>query len=236
MYKAKRIIAIIPARSGSKGLPNKNIRSLNGKPLIAYSIEAAKESGIFDEIFLSTDSQEYADIAVQYGANVPFLRSDNLATANASTWDCVIEAIENYQKGGKNYDIFVLLQPTSPLRTAQDIAAAVELMIAKNADSVVSVSEADHSPLWYNTLPESKSLNGFLRPEIMTKNRQQLPTYYRVNGAIYIVSTAYFSRTQNIYDGNSFAYIMPRRNSIDIDNLLGFSIAEYLISERFLEK
>ena len=232
MFNDYRIIAIIPARSGSKGLRDKNIRILNGKPLIAYSIGAAQEAGIFDEIFLSTDSQEYADIAVKYGANVPFLRSDKLATDTASTWDCVKEALDHYYTMGKKFDIFVLLQPTSPLRIAQDIVAAVETMMLNNADAVVSVSEADHSPLWYNTLPENKSLNGFLRPEILTKTRQELPTYYRINGAVYVVRTEHILRSQNIYDCNSFAYIMPRENSVDIDTLLDFSIAEHLLMKK----
>ena len=230
MLNDKRLIAIIPARSGSKGLPNKNIRLLNGKPLIAYSLVAAQEAEIFDEIFLSTDSQKYANIASQYGANVPFLRSDSLATDTASTWDCVNEALEQYGTMGKKFDIFVVLQPTSPLRTPQDIVTAVETMILNTADSVVSVCEADHSPLWYNILPKNKSIKGFVRPEIMTKTRQELPTFYRINGAIYAVDTSYFFRTQNIYDGNSFAYIMPKERSIDIDSLFDFSFAEYLLS------
>ncbi|WP_088228619.1 acylneuraminate cytidylyltransferase family protein [Desulfosporosinus sp. FKB] len=227
MFNNNRVIAIIPARSGSKGLPDKNIRILNGKPLIAYSIVAAQETGIFDEIFLSTDSQKYADIAIQNGANVPFLRSNGLATDTASTWDCVKEALDQYHTIGKEFDIFVILQPTSPLRTSQDILAAINTMMLKNADAVVSVCEADHSPLWYNTLPKSKSLNGFLRNEILTKTRQDLPTYYRINGALYIVKVKHFSKSQNIYDCKSYAYIMPRENSVDIDTLFDFSIAEH---------
>ena len=232
MFNDHRIIAIIPARSGSKGLPDKNIRILNGKPLIAYSIDQAHEAGIFDEVFLSTDSQEYANIAVQYGANVPFLRSDKLATDTASTWDCIKEALEQYYTIGKKFDIFVLLQPTSPLRTAQNIVAAIETMMLNNADAVVSVCEAGHSPLWYNTLPDNRSLNGFLRQEILTKNRQELPTFYRINGAVYVVRTEYFLRSQNIYDCNSFAFIMPRENSVDIDTLFDFSIAEHLLMQK----
>lgn len=232
MFKGKRIIAIIPARSGSKGLPDKNIRPLDGKPLIAYSIVQAQETGIFDEIFLSTDSKKYAIIAEQYGANVPFFRSDKLATDTASTWDCIKEALDQYSAVGRVFDIFVILQPTSPLRLARDIIAAVETMMLNHADAVVSVSEAHHSPLWYNTLPENKSLNGFLREEIQTKTRQALPTYYRINGAVYVVKTESFLRSQNIYDCNSFAYIMPRENSIDIDTLLDFSIAEHLLKQK----
>ena len=230
MFYDQRLIAIIPARCGSKGLPDKNIRILNGKPLIAYSIIQAQESGIFDEIFLSTDSQEYADIAIQYGAKVPFLRSNELASDSASTWDCVREVLERYHKMGKEYDIFVVLQPTSPLRTARDIINAIRKMVLNNADSVVSVCEADHSPLWYNTLPENQSLKGFIRPEIMAKTRQELPTFFRINGAIYAVSTSYFLKNLDIYNGNSFAYIMPKERSIDIDTLFDFSLAEYLLT------
>ncbi len=230
MLHNRRIIAIIPARSGSKGLPDKNIRLLNGKPLMAYSIIQAREAGVIDEVFLSTDSKEYADIAIQYGANVPFLRSDELASDSASTWDCVKEALSRYQALGKNYDIFVVLQPTSPLRTAEDILGALNQMIHTNADSVVSVCETDHSPLWCNTLPENKSLKGFIRKEIMAEARQELPAFYRLNGAIYAVSTSCFLRSANIYDGNSFAYIMPRDRSVDIDTLFDFSLTEYLLA------
>ncbi len=230
MFHSLQIIAVIPARSGSKGLLHKNIRILGGKPLIAHSIIQAQETGIVDEIFLSTDSQEYADIAVKYGANVPFLRSEELASDSASTWACVREALDRYHTLGKEYDIVLLLQPTSPLRTARDIIGAIKQMALSNADAVVSVCEADHSPLWYNTLPENKSLTGFVRPEIMAKTRQELPAYYRINGAIYAVSTSYFSKTQNIYDGNSFAYIMPKERSLDIDTQFDFSFAEYLLS------
>ncbi|WP_368293718.1 CMP-N-acetlyneuraminic acid synthetase [Dehalobacter sp. TBBPA1] len=230
VFNEQRIIAIIPARSGSKGLPGKNIRILNGKPLIAYSIIQAREAGIFDEVFLSTDSWEYADIAIQYGAHVPFLRSAELASDSASTWDCVREALAQFAALGKAYDILVVLQPTSPLRTAKDIIQAIEKMTQTNADSIVSVCEADHSPLWFNTLPENKSLKGFLRPKIIAKTRQELPVFYRINGAIYAVKTSYFLRTQDILDGNSFAYVMPKERSIDIDTLSDFSIAEYLLT------
>lgn len=230
MFCDRRIIAVIPARSGSKGLPGKNIRVLNGKPLIAHSIIQARETGVIDEIFLSTDSREYADIAIQYGANVPFLRSAELASDSASTWDCVREALKKYHALGKAYDIFIVLQPTSPLRTASDIIDVIKQMVLMNADSVVSVCEAEHSPLWYNTLPEDNSLKGFVRPEVMAKARQELPIYYRINGAIYAVSTSFFLRTPNIYDGNAFAYIMPRERSVDIDTLFDFSFAEYLLA------
>ena len=121
-------LAIIPARSGSKGLVDKNIKLLDGKPLIAYSIEAALQSGVFDMVMVSTDSEKYAEIAWNYGAQVPFLRSAETSSDTASSWDAVAEVIENYRKLGTVFDTFMLLQPTSPLRTAQNIREAYDEM------------------------------------------------------------------------------------------------------------
>lgn len=225
-----RNIAIIPARSGSKGLKDKNIKLLNGKPLIAYSIEAAQNSKLFDEIFVSTDSKEYARIAQEWGASVPFLRSDELSSNTASSWDVVRDTIVNYQLRGEEFDTVTLLQPTSPLRTAEDIINGYDMMRTKEAESVVAVCEVDHSPLWCNTLPEDNSLESFLNQDLIKAPRQSLPTYYRINGALYIVNTEYLMSTDNIYNEKSYAIVMPKENSIDIDDALDFKIAEALIS------
>lgn len=143
-------LAIIPARSGSKGLPDKNIRILNGKPLLAYTIEAARDSGIFDEIMVSTDSLGYAKIAEEYGASVPFIRSEENAGDYANSWGGVSEVLEEYGKIGKNFNDFCLLQPTSLLRVGEDIRNAYDCFHSKNAVAVVSVCECEHSPLWCN--------------------------------------------------------------------------------------
>lgn len=222
-------IAIIPARSGSKGLKDKNIKLLNGKPLIAYTIEAAQNSNIFDEIFVSTDSQEYAEIALEYGASVPFLRSKELSNDTASSWDVVKDALINYRMAGKEFDTVALLQPTSPLRNSDDIVHGYNQMISKNANSIISVCIADHSPLWSNTLPEDSSLYNFLNQELIKIPRQILPTYYRINGAMYLVKKEYLMRTENIYEEKSFAFIMPKENSIDIDDIIDFIITEALL-------
>jgi len=227
-----RNLAIIPARSGSKGLKDKNIKLLSGKPLMAYTIEAAKESGVFNEIMVSTDSREYADIAKQWGANVPFLRSDELSNDTASSWDVVKEVIENYKIAGTIFDTVALLQPTSPLRTSNDIIDGYNMMKAKEANFVVGVSEMDHSPLWANTLPENHSMENFIRPEIVKMPRQSIPTYYRINGALYIVRVDFLMESSDIYGDRSFASVMRKENSIDIDDQMDFAIAEVLISER----
>ena len=221
-------IAIIPARSGSKGLKDKNIKELNGKPLLAYSIEAAKESKLFDEIMVSTDSPEYAKIAKSFEANVPFLRSEGNSSDKASSWDVVLEVLSRYFETGKKFDSVCLLQPTSPLRTANDIADAYKLLEAKQANAVTSVCEVGHSPLWTMTLPPNLSLEEFKKRDSDTP-RQLLEKYYRLNGAIYIRKINYSNKGIQLTDTNEFAFIMPRKHSIDIDTELDFVIAEAIM-------
>lgn len=154
-------IAIITARSGSKGLPDKNIKNLAGKPLIAYSIEAAIDSGCFDTIMVSTDSEKYAQIAQEYGAEVPFLRSEYTSGDTAGSWDVVREVLSEYKKFGKIFETVCLLQPTSPLRRSEDICGGYKLFKDKSADAVTGVTEVDHSPLWSMTLSDDLSLEKF---------------------------------------------------------------------------
>lgn len=224
-----RNLAIIPARSGSKGLQNKNIKLLHGKPLMAYTIEAALETNIFDEVYLSTDSEEYAEIAKKYGASVPFLRTEDTAGDNSSSWDVVNEALIGYRQIDKTYDIVTLLQPTTPLRTAEDIKKAYELYKNKKADVVIGVCELEHSPLWSNTLPKDLSLDQFIKKEYLDLPRQKLRTYYRINGAIYMVNVSYLCShgVKGLYSKNSYAYVMDRKRSIDIDTEEDFMLAEY---------
>lgn len=224
-----RNLAIIPARSGSKGLKDKNIKLLNGKPLLAYTIEAARESGLFDEIMVSTDSQEYANIAKQWGANIPFLRSNELSNDIASSWDVVKEVIERYTNLGTEFDTVALLQPTSPLRTSNDIIEGYNVMKVKEANFVVGVCEMDHSPLWANTLLDDLSMENFIRPEVVKMPRQSIPTYYRINGALYIVKVDYLMKVRNIYSQKSFAIIMDKLSSVDIDEELDFLLSEIIL-------
>lgn len=226
----KKNLAIIPARSGSKGLKDKNIKLLNGKPLLVYSIEAAMNSNIFDEIHVSTDSREYADIAIKYGAHVPFLRSLELSTDKASSWDVVREVIDCYKQEGKSYDMVTLLQPTTPLRTGQDIIEAYNVFIGNEANAVVGVCEVDHSPLWCNTLPKDHSMMNFLDKKVSSLPRQQLDIYYRINGTIYMINTEYFDNCESIYDSKCFAYIMKKEHSIDIDDEFDFNIAAAIMN------
>jgi len=224
-------IAIITARSGSKGLPDKNIKELNGKPLLAYSIEAAKESGCFDIIHLSTDSEKYAEIGREYGADLPFLRSPETSSDTASSESVIRFVLSEYEKRGMKFDIFALLQPTSPLREAEDIKECFSILSEEGVSSVVAVTEMDHSPLWSNTLPDNHSLDGFLDK---TKNvdRHHLPTYYRINGAMYLSYVDAYTSHDALYGPNSRAYIMPQIRSVDIDTELDFRIAEAIMESQ----
>ena len=220
-------IAIVPARSGSKGVRDKNIKELCGKPLMAYSIEAALESGCFDEVMVSTDSEEYADIARKYGAHVPFLRSEKTSSDTASSWDMVEEVLKGYKDAGMVFDSFCLLQPTSPLRNADDIKAAYELYQSKASFAVVSVCEAEHSPLWCGHLPADAELDAFIQPGNANR-RQSGNKFYRLNGAIFIVNIDRFKQDTFLYQKGSYAYIMPQERSVDIDTMLDFRLAEVI--------
>ena len=223
-------IAIISARSGSKGLPNKNIKELCGKPLMAYSIDAAIKSSCFDTVMVSTDSEQYASIAREYGAEVPFLRSEKTASDTASSWDAVEEVLEGYEKKGKVFDTFCLLQPTSPMRTAEDIKNAYELYKKKNAIAVLSMTELEHPIAWCGELSATLSLDGFLN-NMNGGRRQDMAKAYRPNGAIYVVNVVEFHNDRNLYRAGSYAYVMPKERSVDIDTEFDFRFAEFLQSK-----
>lgn len=237
MYKNKTFIGIIPARIGSKRLPKKNILNLAGKPLIFWTIEAGLTSEYLDEIIVSTDSAEIKEIGEKYGANVPFLRPKELATDIASSFDVVIHAIEFYQNEfKKTFDYIVLLQPTSPLRNSNHIDDAIRLLDSKHADAIISVCEMRHTPLWANTLPEDLSMVNFLRKDIKNKRSQDLPEYYRLNGAIYIAKRERLLEEETFFlKKNIFAFIMPEKNSIDIDKEFDFKLAEFIIKNYLME-
>lgn len=223
-------IAVIPARSGSKGLKDKNIKMLCGKPLIAYAIEASLQSGVYDVVHVSTDSESYAEIARTYGADVPFLRNEELSSDTATTWDAMRFVVKEYEKRGKKFDALTVLQPTSPLRTTEDIRGAYELFEEKQADSVVSVCEMEHSPLWSNILPEDRCLKGFIKEEA-NGPRQGISTYYRLNGAIYMVNVSVLMEHGSLYGERGYAYVMEKEHSIDIDDGLDFAMAEFLMGK-----
>ena len=223
-------IAIIPARSGSKGLKDKNIRPLNGKPLMVYTIDAAIKSKAFSTVFVSTDSELYARIAIDNGADVHFLRTQKNSSDNSSSWDAVREVVQHFEAEGVFFDEIMLLQPTSPLRTTEDILQAINTFNDKKAMAVESLTEMDHSPLWANTLPEDGSMDSFFN-RYSNLPRQALPKYYRENGAIYLIKREVLNKPDpEMFAKKCYAYIMPRERSIDIDVELDFRIAEVMMA------
>lgn len=219
----RSFLAIVPARGGSKRLKRKNILNFNGKPLINWTIEAGLKSKNIDEIVITTDNEEIKQISNVVGVNI-INRPDILATDTASSFDVVKHVLDNVSK---KYDFIILLQPTSPLRTYYHIDDAVDLLIQKDADAVVSVSKMDHNPLWSNTLPKDKSMKNFISKELDNIRSQDLEPYYQLNGAIYICKTDILLKEKKfMFDDNIFAYEMDKKSSIDIDDEMDFKIAE----------
>lgn len=232
MYKGKKILALIPARSGSKGLPKKNIRLFAGKPLIAWTIEQALASKYLDEVIVSTDDLGISKIARKYGAQVPFLRPRKLATSSAKIVEVMIHALNFLEKKAHRFDLVMLLQPTSPLRKTGDIEGAIKLLFRKNARAVVSVCPVEHHPFLYNILDKNDKMANFSKLPVANKNRQELPEYYRINGAIYLAFAHLLRRDKSFITKSTYAYKMPRERSADIDTEIDFDFAQFLKSGR----
>ncbi|KQH83647.1 CMP-N-acetlyneuraminic acid synthetase [Vibrio furnissii] len=229
-----KVIALLPARAGSKRLINKNILPIANKPLIAWTIEAALDVELFDDVIVSTDSDDIKNVALDFGASVPFKRPSPLSSDTATTDDVLMHAIKVLNL--KSTDIIVLLQPTSPLRESKDIKEALLKLNDSNVQGVVSVCECEHSPLWSNILPESMLMGEFIRSDISSKRSQDLPCFYRLNGAIYAYRVSYLEKHNGrVYSNDIKAHIMPTSRSIDVDNLTDFHFAEFLL-KRKIEK
>lgn len=225
MYKKNRILAVITARGGSKRLPGKNIKPLRGKPLIAWTIEAAKGSRYIDRIIVSTDDKKITAISLKYGAETPFMRPPRLAQDMSKSVDAVLHTIDwMKKKEGVGCDLVILLQPTSPLRSAADIDGAVDIFFSKNAASVVSVCDTG--------IP--CNITGTLAPDdrMVEFGRMKGKTSYRINGAIYLTREDYIKRHKTFIGKRTFAYIMPKSRSVDIDDEFDFKLAEFLLMVR----
>lgn len=220
------VLAIIPARGGSKGVPRKNIAPLGGKPLIAWTIEAALAARCVTRTIVSTDSPEIADVARAAGAEVPFLRPDHLASDTATTLDVISHA----RNACPGFDVLLVLQPTSPLRRGADIDAAFAQMIASGAESCTSVCEADTPPWLMYRQNEAGYVESVLPPWPGGMRRQDLPPVYVLNGALYFVKTTAFDATGKLLPTPTAGYIMPAQASIDIDTHDDFRRAEAALS------
>lgn len=220
------MLAIIPARSGSKGLPGKNIKNFAGLPLIAHTIKAALDSQYITSVIVSTDSEEIYQIAVQHGADRSFLRPAELAQDDSLAVDTYLYTIERLSAERKE-DIseVVILQPTSPLRNTEDIDGAIKLFKEKNADSVIAYTQEHHPIAWHKYLQDDLSLENIF-PDSIDNRQKHKPSYYP-NGAVYVFKTSLLKK-KKYYSDSTFAYVMPRLRSIDIDTMDDFLYAEFV--------
>ncbi|USO01276.1 MAG: acylneuraminate cytidylyltransferase family protein [Alphaproteobacteria bacterium] len=221
-----KTIATICARGGSVGLKNKNILDFCGKPLIAHSILQAKACSLIDEVYVSTDSEKIAEVAKEYGAQVPFLRPKALATDTAGKIPVIMHCLNYLNKRGESLDLVIDLQPTSPIRSSTDIKNAIKEM-SDDVDVVFSVSEAKHNP--YFTLVEVNK-NGIAnlskKPNELLARRQDAPKAFGINGSIYVWKPQ--SLIKGLWGGKAKVYIMPKYRSIDIDDDLDFEYAKLI--------
>jgi CMP-N,N'-diacetyllegionaminic acid synthase len=214
-----KVLGLIPARGGSKGLPGKNILEVGGFPLLAWTVIAAQKSRYIDRLILSSDDNEIISVARDYGCDVPFTRPTELAGDETSSADVARHAINNLQD---KYDVLVLLQPTSPLRTTSDIDACVKLLFDTNAPSVISVCQTDKSPYWMFLRDSDGVLEPVIQQESVPSRRQDAPAVYLPNGAVYAVKITRFLENPVFIFPQSLGYVMPRNRSLDIDELDDF--------------
>jgi len=226
MINGSSVLAIIPARGGSKGLPNKNIREMLGKPLIAWTIEAALNCSLIDRLVVSTEDHKIAKIAMQFGAEIPFMRPMELARDDTPGVDPVLHAINELSE----YDFVLMLQPTSPLRISEDITGMIDFAIEHDSQSVVSVSEAEVHPYWVYRKNSAFELESFFEHQFVPC-RQSLPEAYSLNGSMYLTRTPWLKEKRILVSEKTLAYIMPKERSYEIDDLL-----DWMVVERMLER
>lgn len=228
MIKGKSVLALIPARGGSKGVPGKNIRPAGGKPLIAWTIEASRASRYVDRTILSSDDPAIAAVAMQFGCEVPFMRPAELATDKADSMGVVRHALTALSE---RYDCMVLLQPTSPLRAASDIDAALELYVDSGATTCVSVCEPDKHPYWMLKMDADGSVQQLFPPEEIPTRRQDAPQVFALNGAIYVAPADFLAGGGDFITAGTIGYVMPKDRSFDIDTELDLRLADFLLAE-----
>tara|TARA_B100000965_G_C19490132_1_gene712617 strand:- start:58 stop:762 length:705 start_codon:yes stop_codon:yes gene_type:complete len=225
----KKILCIIPARKGSKGLKSKNIKKLNNIPLVAWSILAAKKSKLIKEIIVSTDSIKISKIARKYGANIPFIRPKKFATDKASTFSVIKHAINFYSKNKINFDYILLLEPTSPLRNYKDIDFCINKVIKNNIDTMVSVTKViDQHPSFLYSINKKNILKPYIKkPQKLYIRRQDITPLYYLEGSIYISKISTLLRKKTFYHEKTQAFMVEKWRSLEIDDIDDFKLAEF---------
>lgn len=234
MYKQKKILAIVTARGGSKCLPKKNIMPLQGKPLIGWTIEQAKECEYIDELFVSTDCLEIAKISEQFGVEVPVLRPAELATDTASSMDVVDYVLNSLESAGKFFDYIVLLEPTSPLRKKDDLANAIKKLIeTEDADGLISVGEVHmEHPMIVKKINGKNRVCSYIADVKKISQRQQADQAYFPYGVIYIVKTGVFKAKKMFYTDNVIPYHIERWQNYEIDDIWDFACVEAILTKQ----
>jgi N-acylneuraminate cytidylyltransferase/CMP-N,N'-diacetyllegionaminic acid synthase len=225
-------LAVIPARTGSKAIPKKNIRVVGGKPLIGWTIEAALEARGIDRVLVSTDSHEIAEVARSLGAEVPFLRPEEISQDDTPGIEPIIHAVL-WCKNQEAYepDYVMCLQPTSPFRTSEDIDKAINLAKEKNADSIISVVKVDKHPNWMQVIDSDGKLRDFITGGSSVQKRQDMEPVYALNGAIYLIRRDILMSKMTFFVEDTYAYIMPPERSIDIDTSWEMHLANVLFQD-----
>ncbi len=234
MYKNNKILGIIPARGGSKGVPRKNLRLLAGRPLIAWTIEAAKESSLLDRVILSSEDDEIMETARRHGLEVPFKRPPELARDDTPGILPVLHALE--MLSSENYTHVVLLQPTSPMRNSEDIDGAIRLCIDRAAPACLGVCEAPHPPWWMFGMDADRKLSPLMAAKDIPLRRQDAPKAYQLNGAIYVAEIGFIKSSKGFIGPESLGYAMPGERSLDIDSELDILLAESLLAAQVNRK
>lgn len=224
----KNCLCLIPARGGSKAVPDKNIIDINGRPMISYSISSALESGIFDRVIVSTDSKEIEYHAKKYNAEVPFIRPSELATDESLVQDTIVHALKHVERHDKVYDYVCLMQATTPLVISEDILKSYEILMNNNCDLVASVCEPFCNVNWVGTLGEDGNMDDFFRDNICGTNRQKSKNMHLLNGSIYFGKWSVFYNRENYYK-NARAYIMPQERSIDVDSYFELGLVRNIL-------
>lgn len=219
-----KALALITARGGSKRIPRKNIKDFNGKPIIAYSIEAALGSGVFDEVMVSTDDEEIAEISRSYGAQVPFLRSEKTSNDYATTSDVINEVISEYEKRGKRFDILTCIYPTAPFITADKLKKAVEDLERSDADTLIPVVRFSYPPQRAMEIHDGKLV--FRQPENLKARSQDLTPHFHDAGQFYVTRTESFLKTNNLLMGSIIPLELSELEVQDIDNEVDWKLAE----------
>jgi len=232
MIEGKKILAIIPARSGSKGVPGKNLRKVMGKPLLAYTIEEANKSDYIDRLIISSDDRNIISVAEKYGAEAPFVRPSHMAQDSSPVVDAIKHALDELP----GYDYILLLQPTSPLRLSEDIDACIRKTVLSNAKACISVTKPENSPYWMFRLDAKDRIYPMLESDYTESRRQDLPVAYIPNGALYLSKAEWFLKSMCFVSDDTIAFVMPNERSLDIDSEIDFQTLENALMKRLNEE